>query len=93
MKWTLLALLAVLAGCSAAQTPGRGLPVPTSVPQTLATCPEGVPPPVPPPVPRTVQQLADYANAAEAARARTEHARSVCATRLQLLNAWIRQHR
>jgi hypothetical protein len=40
-----------------------------------------------------VQQLADYANAAEAARARTEHARSVCATRLQLLNAWIREHR
>ncbi len=88
MRWT-LAPLAVLAGCSVLPAPPAP---PAEPPAVLLRCPEGVPAPVPPPVPRTVQAVAGYANAAEAARAKTEHARSVCATRLQLLNAWIREH-
>jgi hypothetical protein len=39
-----------------------------------------------------VQQLAAYANAAEAARAQTEHARVVCQSRLEALIAWVRAH-
>lgn len=89
MKWTLLALLGLIAACS---VPHHAPPPPAEPPALLSRCPEGVPAPVPPPIPRTVQAVAGYANAAEAARARTEHARLVCATRLQLLNAWIREH-
>lgn len=81
-------VLALLAGCSVMPVP----PVPPSDPPPTAKCPQGVPAPVPPPVPRTVQQLAAYANAAEAARAQTEHARVICQTRMEALIAWVRAH-
>ena len=91
MRWTLLAvpaLFAPLAGCKAPPAP----PSRVEPPAILSRCPEGAAAPVPPPAPRTVEAVAAYANAAEAARGRTEHARTVCATRLQELNAWIRDH-
>ena len=84
-----LAIAALLAGCSGTS------PVPPILPPDpppIATCPQGVPAPVPPPIPRTVQQLADYATAAEAARAKTEHARVICQSRLEALIDWVRAH-
>ena len=92
--WTVGMFLAalLLAGCGKVVPVLPTLPVADAPPADLARCPEGVPAPVIPPLPRTVAQLGAYATAAEAARAATEHARAVCASRLQRLNAWILEH-
>ena len=82
-------LLPILAGCAGSPpvAPPPAAEVETvTIPQHLQTCPGPVRAPEPPPAPRTIAQIVQWAKAVDRARAQTEAARRVCASRLGQLN-------
>lgn len=85
-----LAVLLLLAGCTAAPPPPA--PPRPSPPDELLDCPGTVHSPPAPKPPRSVEAVARWATAINDALVRTEQHRAECARRLHELGAWIDTH-
>lgn len=86
-----LLALVLLAGCAAA--PPTRFVVMAVPPPELASCAGRVTVPPAPRAPRTVEAIARWGTALDAALVRSEAARAECARRLSALWSWTEQHR
>ena len=88
MSRALLLFGLALAACS---TPQQQQPR-TEPPSDLASCPGRVVVPPAPKAPRSVEQIARWGTAVDAALVKSEAARAECSRRLVALNVWLRAH-
>jgi hypothetical protein len=80
--------LLLLAACATTEPAAPAGPTAAVASPELRPCPPPVPPPKVPPVPRTVEQLADYANAEAKARWQTAARLRSCAQQVERAITW-----
>lgn len=87
LRGACLAVLCLVASCAAAPDPRPALA--EQPPPDLSGCAGPVPVPPAPKVPRTMEAIARWSFAIDAALVRSEAARAECARRLARLHEWI----
>lgn len=87
LRGACLAVACLVASCGAAPDPRPALAA--APPADLSRCAGPVPVPPAPKVPRTMEAIARWTYAIDAALVRSEAARAECARRLARLHEWI----